>query len=52
MIAEIIKQVLSTMIYLHSKSLYYRNLAPDDILLADGQNLKEGLNIKLVNLVV
>ena len=48
--AEICRQILSTIVYLHSKSHIYRNLSPDVLLLESDDNIVEGFNLKLINI--
>ena len=49
--AEICRQILSTIVYLHSKSYLYRNLSPDVLLLEAGDtSIVDGFNLKLVNI--
>lgn len=48
--AEICRQILSTIVYIHSKSHVYRNLNPDVLLLENDDNINEGFNLKLVNI--
>ncbi|CDW71305.1 protein kinase domain containing protein [Stylonychia lemnae] len=48
--AEICRQILSSIVYIHSKSYVYRNLNPDVLLLETDENIVDGFNLKLVNL--
>ncbi len=48
--AEICRQLLSTIVYLHSKSYLYRNLRPEVLLLETDENIVEGFNLKLVDM--
>ena len=48
--AEITRQILSTMVYLHSKGFVYGNLSPEVLLLEDGGNIHDSLNLKLVDI--
>ena len=49
--AEICRQLLSTIVYLHSKSYYYRNLSPDVLLLKSADKIADGdFNLKLINI--
>lgn len=49
--AEIVRQLLSTMVYLHSKGFIYGNLSPKVVMLDPESSLPDGnINIKLVDL--
>lgn len=48
--AEIYRQILSTIVYIHSKGLIYRNLSLDVLLLEEEANIVDDFNLKLVNL--
>jgi serine/threonine protein kinase len=49
--AEVCRQVLSTMVYLHSKSYVYKNLHPDVMMLEnDEENISDGFNLKLIDI--
>jgi len=49
--AEIGRQILSTIVYLHSKSHIYRNMSPDVLLLESDDNISDySFNLKLVNI--
>ncbi len=49
--AEICRQILSTIVYLHSKSHIYRNLSPDVLLLESDENIADmSFNLKLINI--
>lgn len=48
--AEVCRQILSSIVYLHSKSLVYRNLNPDVLLLEADDNILDGFNLKLVDI--
>lgn len=50
MAAEITRQILSTMVYLHSKGFVYGNLNPQVIQLDEGCNIQDSLNLKLTDL--
>lgn len=49
--AEIVRQLLSTMVYLHSKGFIYANLSPQVVMLDQDNSLQDGnFSIKLVDL--
>lgn len=48
--AEVCRQVLSTMVYLHSKSYVFKNLAPDVLMLENDENILDGFNLKLIDI--
>jgi len=48
--AEITRQILSAIVYLHSKQLVYKGLSPDVLLLESDDKIQDSLNIKLINL--
>lgn len=50
--AEICRQVLSSIVYIHSKSHVYRNLNPEVLLLETDENIVDGFNLKLVNIEI
>lgn len=50
MAAEITRQILSTMVYLHSKAFVYGNLNPAVLMLDEGSSVHDALNLKLVDL--
>ena len=50
--AEIIRQVLSAIVYLHSKNLVYKGMSTDVLLLETEANITESLNLKLIDIDV
>lgn len=48
--AEVCRQILSSIVYIHSKSHVYRNLNPAVLLLEDEENIVDGFNLKLVDI--
>ena len=50
--AEVCRQILSSMVYIHSKSHVYRNLNPDVLLLENDENIVDGFNLKIVDIDV
>lgn len=48
--AETTRQVLSSIVYLHSKSLVYRSLNPEVLLLEGEENIQDSFNLKLVDI--
>jgi serine/threonine protein kinase len=48
--AEVCRQILSSIVYLHSKTLIYRNLNPEVLLLETDENILDGFNLKLVDI--
>lgn len=50
MAAEITRQILSTVVFLHSRGIVYGNLNPQVIMLDEGCNVMDSLNLKLVDI--
>jgi serine/threonine protein kinase len=48
--ADILRQILSAIVYLHSKNLIYRGLSMDVLLLESNDNITETLNLKLIDI--
>lgn len=48
--AEVCRQILSSIVYIHSKSHVYRYLNPSVLLLEDEENIVDGFNLKLVDI--
>ena len=48
--ALIIRQVLSAIVYLHSKNLVYKGLTTDVLYLETNDNIQDSLNLKLIDI--
>jgi serine/threonine protein kinase len=48
--AEVCRQILSSIVYIHSKSHVYRNLSPQVLLLEEDENIVDSFNLKLVDI--
>jgi 5'-AMP-activated protein kinase catalytic alpha subunit len=48
--AEVCRQILSSVVYLHTKAFVYRNLNPEVLLLETDENIVDGFNLKLVDI--
>jgi serine/threonine protein kinase len=48
--AEIIRQILSAIVYLHSKNLIYKGLSLDVLLLETNDNINDAMNLKLIDI--